>query len=161
MLLAVGLVLPPIIRLIPSGGNLFSPMHIPVLLAGLILGPWEGMIIGILCPIFNHILYGLPQGSTFLSMCFELPVYGIASGICMHIFESAGDRKKVYLSLIIAMLAGRITGGIVQALVLGASYSIQLWATSYFVVALPAIIIHLLLVPAVYFALQKAGQIRK
>lgn len=156
MLLALGLVLPPIIRMIPNGGNLFSPMHLSPLLAGLITGPVEGMIVGILCPILNHVLYGLPQGTTFLSMCFELPVYGLVSGICMHLFK-----KKVYPSLIIAMLAGRITGGIVQALILGASYSIQIWAASYFVVALPAIIIHLILIPSVYFALQKAGYIRK
>lgn len=161
MLLAAGLVLPPFIRMIPNGGNLFSPMHIPPLLAGMILGPAEGIIIGILCPVLNHILYGLPQGTTFISMCFELPIYGLVSGICMYLFRNRKDTFKVYISLILAMIAGRITGGIIQAFILGASYSLQIWATSYFIVALPAIIIHLILIPSVYFALQKAGHIRK
>ena len=57
MMIAVGLVLPPVIRMIPNGGVLFSPMHISPLLTGLLLGPIEGIIVGIICPILNNILY--------------------------------------------------------------------------------------------------------
>ncbi len=157
MMVALGLVLPPVIRMIPNGGVLFSPMHISPLLTGLVIGPIEGIIVGVLCPILNNILYGMPQGSTLVGMCFELPVYGFVAGILMTTLKMNNDKVKVYTSLVISMIVGRIVGGIVQAIVLGGNYTIQMWATSYFVSTLPAIVIHLVLIPLVYFALKKAG----
>lgn len=161
MMIALGLVLPPVIRMIPNGGVLFSPMHISPLLTGLVIGPVEGIIVGLICPLLNHLLYGMPQGTTLIGMCFELPVYGLVSGILMNVLKSQKDQVKVYLSLIIAMLCGRIVGGIVQSIVLGSTYTLQVWITSYFVSTFPAIIIHLLLLPVVYFSLNKAGFVRK
>ncbi len=157
MMVALGLVLPPVIRMIPNGGVLFSPMHISPLLTGLVIGPIEGIIVGVLCPILNNILYGMPQGSTLVGMCFELPVYGFVAGILMTTLKMNNDKVKVYTSLVISMIVGRIVGGVVQAIVLGGNYTIQMWATSYFVSTLPAIVIHLVLIPLVYFALKKAG----
>lgn len=161
MMIALGLVLPPVIRMIPNGGVLFSPMHISPLLTGLVIGPVEGIIVGLICPLLNHLLYGMPQGTTLIGMCFELPVYGLVSGILMNVLKSQKDQVKVYLSLIIAMLCGRIVGGIVQSIVLGSTYTLQVWITSYFVSTFPAIIIHLILLPVVYFSLNKAGFVRK
>lgn len=161
MMIALGLVLPPVIRMIPNGGVLFSPMHISPLLTGLVIGPVEGIIVGLICPLLNHLLYGMPQGTTLIGMCFELPVYGLVSGILMNVLKSQKDQVKVYLSLIIAMLCGRIVGGIVQSIVLGSTYTLQVWITSYFVSTFPAIIIHLILLPVVYFSLNKAGFVKK
>ena len=161
MMIALGLVLPPVIRMIPNGGVLFSPMHISPLLTGLVIGPVEGIIVGLICPLLNHLLYGMPQGTTLIGMCFELPVYGLVSGILMNVLKSQKDQVKVYLSLIIAMLCGRIAGGIVQSIVLGSTYTLQVWITSYFVSTFPAIIIHLILLPVVYFSLNKAGFVKK
>lgn len=161
MMIALGLVLPPVIRMIPNGGVLFSPMHISPLLTGLVIGPVEGIIVGLICPLLNHLLYGMPQGTTLIGMCFELPVYGLVSGILMNVLKSQKDQVKVYLSLIIAMLCGRIVGGIVQSIVLGSTYTLQVWITSYFASTFPAIIIHLILLPVVYFSLNKAGFVKK
>ena len=55
------------------------------------------------------------------------------------------------------MLCGRIIAGILQALIFSAGkYSISAWATSYFVTALPGIIIQIVLLPSIVFALMKA-----
>lgn len=161
MMIALGLVLPPVIRMIPSGGVLFSPMHISPLLTGLVIGPIEGILVGIICPLLNHLLYGMPQGTTLIGMCFELPIYGLVSGLLMKVFKSQKEQFQVYLSLIIAMLCGRIVGGIVQSIVLGSTYTLQVWVTSYFISTFPAIIIHLILLPVVYFSLKKAGFVKQ
>lgn len=161
MLLALGLILPPIIRMVPNGGIWFSPMHISPLLAGLILGPIPGIIVGVACPILNNMLYGMPQGASLIAMCFELPTYGLITGLCMQLLRNKKVTLQIYTSLIIAMLLGRIVGGVVQAIILGANYSIQMWASSYFIATLPAIVIHLLLLPAVYIALYKAKLIER
>lgn len=162
MLLALGLILPPVIRMIPNGGVLFSPMHISPLLAGLTIGYVPGVIVGILCPILNNVLYGMPQGSSLIGMCFELPTYGLVVGILMYVFRAKNISLRVYISLICAMLVGRIVGGVVQAIVLGTTnYSFQMWISSYFIATAPAIVIHLIVLPAVYFALYKARLIER
>lgn len=163
LMIAIGLVLPPVVRMIPQGGVLFSPMHIPALLAGLCIGPVEGIITGLVCPILNNLMYGMPQGSTLIGMCVELPVYGLISGLLMRLLKRSikNETARVYISLIAAMLAGRIAGGITQAFVLGtANYSLQLWVSSYLIGTAPAIVIHLILIPAVYFALRKAKLVK-
>lgn len=157
MMVAIGIILPILIRMIPNGGVLFSPMHIAPLLAGMIVGPIYGGIVGILCPILNSMISGMPQGMTLIAMCFELPAYGLVSGLFMNLLKNKNEKVQVYMSLIIAMFMGRIVGGIVHAILLGAgNYSLQIWATSYFISTTPAIVIHVILLPMVYFALKKA-----
>ncbi len=157
MIVTIGIILPILIRMIPNGGILFSPMHIAPLLAGLVVGPVYGIVVGVLCPILNNLISGMPQGLTLIAMCFELPAYGFVSGLFMALLKNKDSKVQVYASLIVAMLAGRVVGGIVQALLLGAqNYSLKIWATSYFISTAPAIVIHILLIPVVYFALKKA-----
>ena len=53
--------------------------------------------------------------------------------------------------------AGRIAGGLAKAFFFSAgSYSFSVWATAYFVSTLPGILLQLLLLPVLYFALQRA-----
>lgn len=158
LMIAIGLVLPPVVRMIPEAGVWLSPMHIPVLIAGMTIGPVEGLITGIVCPVLNNILFGMPMGSTLIGMCVELPVYGLVSGLLMKgLNHRISDGARVYLSLIIAMVLGRIAGGVTQAVVLGAGkYTLAMWASSYFLETIPAIIVQLILIPAVYFALKRA-----
>ena len=156
MLLALGLVLPYAFHGIPKGGMLFSPLHMPALIGGLVLGPVEGAIVGILCPILNSMVTGMPQGNTLIAMCFELPVYGIVSGMVMRVLKEKKDGVKIYASLIIAMVLGRVAGGIMQSIILGLrNYSIQMWATAYFVSTFPGIVLHLLVISPVCMAVKK------
>ena len=156
MLVALGLVLPYAFHGIPKGGMLFSPLHMPSLIGGLLLGPVEGAVVGVLCPVLNSMITGMPQGNTLVAMCFELPVYAIVTGIMMRVLKNQKDGIKIYASLMIAMLLGRVAGGIVQAFILGFSnYSLQMWATGYFVSTFPGIVMHLLVIPPVCMALKK------
>ena len=156
MLLALGLVLPYAFHGIPKGGMLFSPLHMPSLIGGLLLGPVEGAVVGVLCPVLNSMITGMPQGNTLVAMCFELPVYAIVTGIMMRVLKNQKDGIKIYASLIIAMLLGRVAGGIVQAFILVFNnYSLQMWATAYFVSTFPGIVMHLLVIPPVCMALKK------
>ena len=76
--------------------------------------------------------------------------------MCMASTKKA--MAEIYISLIVAMVAGRIVGGVVQGFLLGlGNYSLQMWVTSYFISTFPGIILHLLLIPAVCMALRKAG----
>jgi hypothetical protein len=69
--------------------------------------------------------------------------------------------KKIYLdlyiSLVTAMVIGRIVAGISRALIFASGeYSAAVWTTSFFVTALPGIVIQIVLLPSIVFALEAA-----
>jgi thiamine transporter ThiT len=61
LFLALGIILPYIFHMEGGmGGQMFLPMHIPVLLCGFILGERYGLLVGILTPVLNSVITGMP-----------------------------------------------------------------------------------------------------
>lgn len=140
-------------------GSVLSPMHIPVLLCGLVCGGGYGLICGILGPVLSSLISGMPPVMMLVRMIPELCIYGLAGGLAMRFIRTGRAVLDVYIALAIAMIAGRIVGGIASAIfytVTSGVYSLTLWATGYFVEALPGIAAHLILVPVLVFTLAKA-----
>lgn len=151
MFLAVGLILPFITMQIPAVGKMLCPMHIPVLLCGYICGWPYGLLIGFITPLFRGVLFGIPVlFPNAVCMAFELATYGMITGILSAKMEK--DIRSLYISLIIAMLCGRIVWGIVSAIVyvtMGAGFTWKLFFMGGFVNALPGILIQLIFIPAI------------
>ncbi len=140
-------------------GTAFSPMHIPVLLAGLICGGWYGLCCGVIGPVLSSILTGMPGATMLISMIPELITYGLVTGLMMRYVRTGKLTADLYISLSTAMLAGRVVGGIAKALFYmgtGEAFTLAVWASSYFVTSLPGIICHLILVPLLVMALHRA-----
>ena len=155
--IALCVVLPQAFHAIPRAGMIYLPMHIPVLLCGLICGWPFGLLCGLAGPVLSSVITGMPPAATLPSMMIECAIYGCIAGLLMAIVKTKKTYLDLYISLIGAMLCGRIIAGILQALIFSAGkYSISAWATSYFVTALPGIIIQIVLLPSIVFALMKA-----
>lgn len=156
--IALCVVLPFAFHAVPNGGTLFSPMHLPVLLCGIVCGPQYGLICGLLGPLLSSVLTGMPGMGYLPTMMIELAIYGLVTGLMMHFLHTGKQLVDLYASLLVAMLSGRIITGIVRGLIFApGNYSLKAWATGYFVSCFPAIIIQLVLIPILYVALQKAG----
>ena len=154
---ALCVVLPLALHAIPKGGVLFSPMHLPVLLCGLVCGAPFGLVCGILGPLVSSLLTGMPVFGYMPVMMLELGLYGLISGLVMELLHSGKLVIDLYAALIIAMLSGRVITGILRALTFaGGSYSWSAWATGYFVSCFPGIILQLILLPTIYVALERA-----
>ncbi|MFQ9480337.1 ECF transporter S component [Waltera sp.] len=135
---ALCVVLPMTLHAIPKGGVLFSPMHLPVLLCGLVCGAPFGLVCGILGPLVSSLLTGMPVFGYMPVMMIELGLYGLISGLVMQFLRSGKLVVDLYAALVIAMLGGRVITGILRALIFaGGSYSWSAWATGYFVSCLP------------------------
>ncbi len=142
-----------------GAGSVLSPMHIPVLLCGLLCGGGYGALCGLLGPVLSSVLSGMPPITMLVRMVPELMAYGLTAGLCMGWIRTKKPLADVYISLAVAMVAGRIVGGIATAIfysVTSGVYSIALWAASYFVEAVPGIVAHLILVPVLMLALWRA-----
>lgn len=155
--IALGVVLPITFHSIPNAGSVFLPMHIPILLCGLICG-WEyGLICGAVTPILSSLITGMPPIAYVPSMTIELAIYGFVSGLLINIIKTKKASVNIYISLILAMIAGRLAYGFMNALIFKAgSYSMQVWLASAFITSFPGIIIQLILIPILVLALKKA-----
>ena len=60
LFLAIGLVLPFFTGQIPAVGKMLLPMHIPVLLCGLICGWQWGLGVGFVLPVLRSVLFSMP-----------------------------------------------------------------------------------------------------
>ncbi len=159
MFLAMGLLLPFLTGQIPQVGSALLPMHIPVLLCGLICGWQYGGLIGFIMPIMRSFVFGMPPlFPTAVSMALEMAAYGIIIGLCYAYFPK--KNSYLFLSLFSAMIIGRIVWGIVQLTLAGVggnAFTWQIFIAGAFVNAIPGIILQLFLIPAVMITLQSNG----
>lgn len=156
--LTLCMVLPFLTGQIPEVGSMLSPMHIPVLLAGFLCGPLWAVTVGAAAPLLRFFLFGMPPiFPTGLAMCFELAAYGLVSGVLYRLLPK--KTVNIYVSLVTAMLAGRIVWGCVMVVLSGVSGAAFTWAAflaAAFTNAIPGIIIHILLIPVLVLAVQRA-----
>ena len=68
---ALCLVLPMAFHSIPNAGQVILPMHIPVLLCGLVCGWQYGLLCGILGPLVSSVLTAMPPAAILPGMMVE------------------------------------------------------------------------------------------
>lgn len=155
--IALCVVLPMAFHAIHNAGNIYCPMHMPVLLCGLVCGWPFGLLCGVAGPVLSSLFTGMPSMAYLPSMIIELAVYGLTAGLLMQVVHTKRVMADLYISLVVALLAGRIVAGASRALIFASgSYSLEAWVTSYFVTALPGLLIQLALLPVIAVALEKA-----
>ena len=127
MFLAIGLVLPFFIGQIPAIGKMLLPMHIPVLLCGLICGWQWGLGVGFVLPLLRSVLFNFPvMYPNAIGMAFELAVYGLVIGY-LYAHSKYQCVKALYKCLIPAMIAGRLVWGAVMIVLMGLGGSAFTW----------------------------------
>jgi len=108
LFLALALVLPVSLHAFSNiGGRIFLPMHIPVLLAGFLIGPASGLVVGLLSPGLAHLITGMPPSYAVPLMSLELPLYGLVAGLTYRRLH-----LNIFISLIVAMIVGRLIVGV-------------------------------------------------
>ncbi|MBR6782849.1 MAG: ECF transporter S component [Clostridia bacterium] len=160
MFLTIGLVLPFFTGQIQQIGNMLLPMHIPVLLCGLLCGWQYGALIGAILPLLRFVLFGMPVlYPNGLAMSVELCVYGLAIGFIYGMFKKQG-LIPVYISLVIAMILGRIVWGGSMTVLLSMqdnTFTSTAFLSGAVLNAIPGIILQLLLIPAIMTSLHATG----
>jgi len=157
--LAISVVLPMLTDQVPRFGQGLRPMHIPVLIAGFACGPVIGFVVGLAAPMLSLLIHGAPAlMQAGFAMSLELATYGLIAGL----LYSQLPRKtgNIYVSLITAMIVGRIVWGASMIALSsrdGLRFTYQMFMTYTFIDAMPAILFHIVLIPAVVIALEKAN----
>ena len=153
---ALCVVLPIAFHGIPDAGSVFLPMHIPVLICGMICGWPYGLLCGFMGPLLSSVLTGMPPVAYLPPMMIECGVYGLVSGLILKYVRTKNTYADLYIALVTAMIAGRVVSGIAKALIFTPGMALSAWVTASFVTALPGILIQLVFLPSVVFTLMKA-----
>ena len=157
MCLALALVLPFLTGQIPQIGSALCPMHLPVLLAGYLCGPWWGAAVGACAPLLRHLWLGMPPLVTALGMTFELCTYGLVVGLLYRALPK--KFSSIYISLLCAMVCGRVVWGCAMMVIMGVTGSAFTWSAflaGALLNAIPGIAVQLVLIPALVVSLQRA-----
>lgn len=151
MMIALGIVLPFLTLSNPSLGQMFLLMHIPVLLAGLLLGKYEGFLVGFLTPLLRSLIVGIPLlFPTATIMAMELATYGFIAGLIVGWLSKSS--WKVEAALVISMIVGRMVYGLASSIIYGITqspYGIDAFLAGAFINAWPGIILQLVLIPVI------------
>lgn len=153
---ALCVVLPIAFHSIPDAGSVFLPMHIPVLICGMICGWPYGLLCGLMGPLLSSFITGMPPAAILPAMMVECGTYGLVCGLMLKWVRTGKTYADLYAALIVAMLAGRIVSGIAKALIFSPGIAMSAWVTASFVTALPGIAIQLVFLPGVVYTLMKA-----
>ena len=142
---------------------MLCPLHLPVLLCGLLCGWKYGLVVGFVLPLLRSATLGMPpMFPAGIAMAFELAAYGFLAG-----FLYARSRWQcvvaLYRCLILAMIGGRIVWAAAQVVLSGVSgqaFTWQMFLSGAFLTAIPGIILQLVFIPAVMVALDRTGLVR-
>ena len=158
MFIALSFVLPFFTMQIEKIGNMLCPMHIPVILCGFICGaPW-GLLVGIVSPILRSLVMTMPvMFPTAIGMAFELGTYGLMAGLLYNALPK--KKQYIYVSLIGAMITGRIVWGIARIVMFGFDFTKFGWSAFWagaVVNAIPGIIIQIVLIPVIVILIRNS-----
>lgn len=154
LLLAIGIILPSIFHTTGIPGTIFLPMHIGVLLGGFLLPPSLAFLLGALTPVLNNLVTGMPVlFPMVLIMTFELGVYGFVASIMYRKLHAS-----IPLSLIVSMIIGRLTAGIIVFLLV-VLFTVQMdpivFVKTAVITGLPGIVIQLILIPTLIYTINR------
>ncbi len=157
MMLALAIVLPFLSAQLKEIGNALCLMHIPVLLCGFICGPLWGFLVGLCAPLLRSALFTMPNMlPNAVGMAAELATYGLISGLLYMLFPK--KKGYTYVSLISAMIVGRVVWGITRFVLLGIGnyeFTMKLFIAGALTNAIPGIILQIILIPILVMILDK------
>ena len=158
LFLALALVLPFLTGQIQTIGNMLCPMHIPVLLCAFLCGPQWAAAVGFVAPLLRFALFTMPPMPNGIAMAFELMTCGLLYKLLP---------KKIgftYLSLITAMIAGRLIWGVGMLVIAGITskaFSLSAFWAGAVTGAIPGIILQLVLIPPLVLLLERYNITKK
>lgn len=157
MFLALAFVMPFLTGQIPQIGSMLCPMHIPVLLCGFFCGaPW-GLGVGFIAPLLRSFTIGMPyMFPTAVCMAFELATYGFVAGLLHN--KMPKKKINVYVTLLCAMIIGRLIWGVVMFACMGfdaSAFGLSAFMVGAVMNAVPGIVVQIVLIPLLVITLEK------
>lgn len=160
LLLAIGMVLPLLTGQLKEIGDSLLPMHLTVMLCGVICG-WEyGLFIGAALPFLRSVIFGMPPlYPNAIWMALELATYGLVIGM-LYGRRRKFSRGYLFFCLVCSMIAGRIVWGAAKAILLGVAgkpFGFEAFLVGGFLDAIPGLLLQFILIPLIVEAIERSA----
>jgi hypothetical protein len=158
LFLSITIALPFAFHQFGIAGRIFLPMHIPVLMAGLMMGTYPALIIGLAAPLLSHLLTAMPPAYAVPLMTMELPIYGITAALAYKKL-----RLNIYVALLISMIVGRLVFAL-GLLLLGLFISLPYGPAEFFalggavVTGIPGMIVQFIVIPPLVISIKRISR---
>lgn len=158
--IAIGILLPMLFHALGLGGPVFLPMHIPVIIFGAFLSPVLALLVGMLTPLLSALITGMPIIFPIAPiMILELGIYGLVMSLLLYKKKDVKITKFI-ISLLIAMVAGRVAAGIAVFLLVnlaGAKLPANplIFIKGAIITGLPGLIIQIIIMPLLYMGIRR------
>lgn len=153
LFLALAYVMPFLTGQIQQFGAMLCPMHIPVLLCGFFCGGSWGLTVGVIAPLLRAFTLGAPAlFPNAVCIAAELAAYGAVAGMMHRLLPR--KRPYIYLSLITAMVVGRLVWGAAMSVCVG-GFGMTMFLAGALFNAIPGIVVQLVLIPLLVMLLDK------
>lgn len=141
-------------------GQTLLPMHLPVLLVGLLAGPFAGLATGALAPIVSFMLTGMPMAPMVPFMVIELASYGLFAGLLRGVRVPAAVPEPFgwLAKLVAAQVAGRLIDALAIAVAVYLLGNAQMSVASVWTAVgtgLPGLVLQWAAIPAIMFAVER------
>ncbi len=83
-------------------GELFLPMHLPVVMAAFSAGPVVGAVVGTLAPVISFALTGMPVATALPFILIEIFTYGLVAGLMKK------SKANTFFKIALTQLSGRV-----------------------------------------------------
>ncbi len=155
LFLVLAYIMPFLTGQIREIGSMLCPMHVPILLCGFICGWHWGLAVGFVAPLLRSLTLGMPlMFPIAVCMAFELASYGAVAGGMHKILPY--KKPYVYVSLLTAMIIGRLIWGVAMFICVGingGSFTFAAFLAGAFTNAIPGIIVQIVLIPILVMVL--------
>ncbi|MFQ3548739.1 MAG: ECF transporter S component [Armatimonadota bacterium] len=155
---ALGIVIPMLFHLVGLGKT-FLPMHLPILMCGLLVSPIVALVCGMITPLASGALTSMPPIFPIgVIMSIELGILAFSASIFYK-------KLKIHYipAIILAMICARIAYAIAMLLIspfIQQDQSLKVIALSI-LASWPGIVVQLLAIPAIMAIITKKSTIEK
>ncbi|MGI6256407.1 MAG: ECF transporter S component [Acutalibacter sp.] len=153
----LGLLLPWAFRWVNDGVQVLLLLQLPVLLCGMLCGPAYGLSCGLLIVLLPQLFPGAAGTALSTGELWELAIYGFLAGLLTYLLGAAPPVLNVSVSLLGAMLLGRVFCGLLDAFVFVPGYTWATWVRESFTSCLPGIVLQLAAIPLITLALRRCS----
>lgn len=126
----------------PLAGPTFLPMHIFVILAGLLFGWRAGLLVGLFTPLVSFAVSGMPVLAILPQITVELSAYGLAAG-----FLRGNLNLRIIWALLGTMFLGRLALGLAVLLLSWGGVNPLQYVWAVIEQGWPGILIQVILIP--------------
>lgn len=143
---ALGVALPILFHAL-GAGMVFLPMHLPILVCGLLVSAPVAFAVGFVTPLVSFALTGMPPTPINLLMTLELGTLAVAASL-MH----KHLRAHVIVAVLVAMVCARAVGGLERlalAPLMDLPQSAMAYITFSLITSWPGIAIQIVTAPAI------------